>query len=72
VLRFTTGQADHPALVTILERRPPCARLDGTLAEAALSLEGSYLVVQGPPGSGKTWNGARMAIALMQAGGASA
>ncbi len=24
--------------------------------------------MQGPPGSGKTWNGARMAIALMQAG----
>jgi ATP-dependent exoDNAse (exonuclease V) alpha subunit len=24
--------------------------------------------VQGPPGSGKTWNGARMAIALMKAG----
>ena len=36
--------------------------------EAALSLDGSYLFVQGPPGSGKTWNGARMAIALMRAG----
>ena len=40
--------------------------------DAALSLDGSYLFVQGPPGSGKTWHGARMAIALMRAGSASA
>ena len=46
----------------------PRARLDGTPVEAALSLDGSYLFVQGPPGSGKTWNGARMAVALMRAG----
>ncbi len=36
--------------------------------EAALSLDGSYLFVQGPPGSGKTWQGAKMAVALMRAG----
>ena len=35
---------------------------------AALSLAQSYLFVQGPPGSGKTWQGARMAIALMRQG----
>ncbi|MDQ3859492.1 MAG: TM0106 family RecB-like putative nuclease [Actinomycetota bacterium] len=68
VLRFAKRQGEYPALVEILERRPPRARLDGSLGEAALSLEGSYLFVQGPPGSGKTWNGARMAIALMKAG----
>ena len=68
VLRFAQTQARYPALVEILERRPPRARLDGTLEDAALSLDGSYLFVQGPPGSGKTWNGARMAIALMRAG----
>jgi uncharacterized protein len=68
VVRFARNREAHPALVEILERRPPRARLDGTLAEAALSLDGSYLFVQGPPGSGKTWNGARMAIALMRAG----
>jgi uncharacterized protein len=68
VLRFAQAQGDHPALVEVLERRPPRARVDGTLAEAALSLNGSYLFVQGPPGSGKTWNGARMAIVLMRAG----
>jgi RNase_H superfamily/AAA domain len=68
VLRFAKAQLSYPASVEILERRPPRARLDGTLVDAALSLEGSYLFVQGPPGSGKTWNGARLAIALMRAG----
>jgi uncharacterized protein len=68
VLRFAQEREAYPALVDVLERRPPRARLDGTLAGAGLSLDGGYLFVQGPPGSGKTWNGARMAIALMQAG----
>jgi predicted RecB family nuclease len=68
VLRFAKAIDSYPALVEILERRPPRARLDGSLEDAALSLDGSYLPVQGPPGSGKTWNGARMAIALMRAG----
>jgi uncharacterized protein len=68
VLRFARSMDSYSALVQILERRPPRARLDGTLEEAALSLDGSYLPVQGPPGSGKTWTGARMAIALMRAG----
>jgi uncharacterized protein len=67
VLRFAQRAEEFPALVEILERRPPRARLDGTPVEAALSLDGSYLFVQGPPGSGKTYNGARMAVALMQA-----
>ena len=68
VLRFAKNQARYPALVEILERQPPRARLVQQLEEAELSLDGSYLFVQGPPGSGKTWNGARMAIALMKAG----
>ena len=68
VLRFAKNQARYPALIEILERRPPRARLVQQLEEAELSLDGSYLFVQGPPGSGKTWNGARMAIALMKAG----
>ncbi|MBA3433217.1 MAG: ATP-binding protein [Actinobacteria bacterium] len=58
----------EPALVEVLERRPPRARLDLAVPEAALSLDGSYLFVQGPPGSGKTWQGAKAAIALMRAG----
>ncbi|MBA3383708.1 MAG: TM0106 family RecB-like putative nuclease, partial [Actinobacteria bacterium] len=68
VLRFAKEQSRYSALVQILERHPPTARLDGSLEDSALSLDRSYLFVQGPPGSGKTWNGARMAIALMQAG----
>jgi predicted RecB family nuclease len=68
VLRFARNRDAYPALVDVLERRPPRARLDGTLEEAALSLDSSYLFVQGPPGSGKTWRGARVAIALMKAG----
>jgi predicted RecB family nuclease len=68
VLRFAQNEERYPALVQILERRPPRARLEGTLEDSALSLEDGYLFVQGPPGSGKTWNGARMAIALMKAG----
>ena len=68
MLRFAKDQARYPALVEILERRPPRARLDGTPTEAALSLDGSYLFVQGPPGSGKTWLGARIAIELMRKG----
>jgi predicted RecB family nuclease len=72
VLRFALdyerGGGRFPALRDVLERNPPRARLDGTPVEAALSLDSSYLFVQGPPGSGKTWNGSRMAIALMRAG----
>jgi predicted RecB family nuclease len=68
LLRFAENRERYPAAVEILERRPPRARLDGTLTDAALSLDGSYLFVQGPPGSGKTWSGARAALALMRAG----
>jgi uncharacterized protein len=68
VLRFAKNQEQWPALVEILERRPPRARLDEGVIEAAVSLDGSYLFVQGPPGSGKTWLGARMAIELMRRG----
>ncbi|HEU5490293.1 MAG TPA: TM0106 family RecB-like putative nuclease, partial [Gaiellaceae bacterium] len=56
------------ALVEILEWRLPSARLDLPVPEAAVSLDGSYLFVQGPPGSGKTWQGAKAAVALMRAG----
>jgi uncharacterized protein len=64
---YLEGAAEG-ARVEILERRPPRARLDLPVPEAALSLDGSYLFVQGPPGSGKTWQGAKAAVALMRAG----
>ena len=64
---YETGDlARYPALTALLERRLPEARLEvDDPVDAALSLGQSYLFVQGPPGSGKTWQGARMAIALM-------
>jgi uncharacterized protein len=68
VLRFAQDQRAYPAVVDVLERRLPRANLDGTLEDAALGLDRSYLFVQGPPGSGKTWRGARLALALMKAG----
>ncbi len=73
LLRFALSYANgdlgaYPALVALLERRPPDVRLDLGPVGAVLSLGESYLFVQGPPGSGKTWQGARMAVALMRAG----
>jgi uncharacterized protein len=58
----------YAAATAVLERLRPDAVLDVDPVEAALSLGESYLFVQGPPGSGKTWQGARMAIALMREG----
>ena len=68
ILRFAKNPGAHAAVVDVLERRLPRARLGGSPVDAALSVDRSYLFVQGPPGSGKTWNGARMAVALMDAG----
>jgi uncharacterized protein len=64
---YLAGAAGGP-LVEVLERRSPRGRLDVKVPDAALSLDGSYLFVQGPPGSGKTWQGAKAAVALMNAG----
>jgi predicted RecB family nuclease len=68
VHRFAKKPYASPAVVDVLDRRPPRALLRGSPIDAALSLDGSYLFVQGPPGSGKTWNGGRMAVALMGKG----
>ena len=38
------------------------------LKEVVASLEDSYLFVQGPPGSGKTWSGARLVVDLLGRG----
>jgi predicted RecB family nuclease len=64
---YLDGRA-HPAAVAVLEREPPRARLDVPPVEAVATLDRSYLFIQGPPGSGKTWQGAKMAVALMRAG----
>jgi predicted RecB family nuclease len=53
---------------------PPGASLqDGSISieemrEIAASLDESYLFIQGPPGSGKTWSGARLITDLIRRG----
>jgi len=46
----------------------PGGRIVVAAREVALSLEDSYLPVQGPPGSGKTYTGARMILSLVRQG----
>ncbi|HEV8479261.1 MAG TPA: TM0106 family RecB-like putative nuclease [Candidatus Eisenbacteria bacterium] len=65
---YLAGDGTFPALVDVLERRVPQVDLTLEPPEAALTLTDSYLFVQGPPGSGKTWQGAKAAVALMRAG----
>jgi len=48
-------------------RRPDETDLEAAV-RAALALEGTTLAIQGPPGSGKTYSGARMIVALLAAG----
>jgi predicted RecB family nuclease len=61
-------------LVRILRREPPLAgarvqrqSLD-EMRRLAEEVEGSYLFVQGPPGAGKTWTGARLITHLLARG----
>ena len=73
------GRAEYAAIRALLERdlprvrdRQPGARLQ-TLdlsAQKALvaALDSTYLFVQGPPGSGKTWTGARLIVSLIASG----
>ncbi|HEX9045007.1 MAG TPA: AAA domain-containing protein, partial [Candidatus Limnocylindrales bacterium] len=75
------GRGPYRAARDLLLRRPPRAgrAADGTLqppdeaaadtaVRCALGLDDSYLAIQGPPGSGKTYAGARIAVALAAAG----
>jgi predicted RecB family nuclease len=71
--RYLAGEgeaslAPTSAVWAVLRRDLPRARLDLPPVEAVATLDQSYLFVQGPPGSGKTWQGAKMAVALMRAG----
>jgi uncharacterized protein len=68
------GDGRWPALGRVLRRDLP---LDGARVQRleideqralAVSLDGTYLYVQGPPGSGKTYRGAQMIVALIAAG----
>jgi uncharacterized protein len=73
------GLPDYAASRAILERAAPRVKgrtpgapiqtLDLAEQQALVAaLDDSYLFIQGPPGSGKTWTGARLIVALMQAG----
>ena len=69
----------YPALEAILRRERPRvagltagARLQTTdleeMKSRALGLDASYLFIQGPPGAGKTWTGARLIAHLLENG----
>jgi uncharacterized protein len=65
---YLAGSGVYPALVQVMERSLPQADLALAPSDVALTLDRSYLVIQGPPGAGKTWQGAKAAVALMRAG----
>ena len=63
------GDRLYPAVESIL-RREPFSRSVQTndldeLETLLLGLDGGHLFIQGPPGSGKTWNGGRLASRLL-------
>ncbi|MDQ2909662.1 MAG: TM0106 family RecB-like putative nuclease, partial [Actinomycetota bacterium] len=66
------GDSTHLASKSILVREPFPAPLVQDDLEAAkelvTGLDGRHLVIQGPPGSGKTYTGARLIVRLMQLG----
>lgn len=75
---FVDGDGRHAVLRDVLEATPPRLRsgdfqaADGlgveAIARLALELNESYLLIQGPPGSGKTYTAAHVAVALLRAG----
>jgi uncharacterized protein len=66
------GGGRYPALESILRREPfPHPVQTGDLDEMKAlvrSLDGRHLVIQGPPGSGKTWTSGRLIADLIEAG----
>jgi uncharacterized protein len=73
------GDNRYPALEAVLRCEPPRIRslaageqvhtIDMSVVKShALALDSSYLFIQGPPGAGKTWAGARVIAHLLQNG----
>ncbi|HSK15300.1 MAG TPA: TM0106 family RecB-like putative nuclease, partial [Gaiellaceae bacterium] len=66
------GDGRYPALESILRRQPherPVQTSDlAEMKRLVLELGDRHLLVQGPPGSGKTWTGARLAVHLLAHG----
>jgi predicted RecB family nuclease len=68
------GDNRYPHLEKVLRREPPlggrrvqCETLE-EMGRLVREVEGSYLFVQGPPGAGKTWTGARLITYLIAVG----
>ncbi|MDQ3822067.1 MAG: TM0106 family RecB-like putative nuclease [Actinomycetota bacterium] len=59
--RLAENPERYPALRAIVRRDPPTSLDPATLGD-------SYLFIQGPPGSGKTWKGAQIVAALLRDG----
>ncbi len=66
------GDRLYPAAESVLGREPFARDVQTTdldeMAELMLSLDGRHLVIQGPPGSGKTWVSGRLIARLLRAG----
>jgi predicted RecB family nuclease len=66
------GDRRYPAVESVLYREPFDRDVQTTdleeMVALLLSLEGRQLVVQGPPGSGKTWISGRLIARLLDAG----
>jgi len=66
------GDRRYPAVESVLRREPFARDVQTTdqeeMAELVLGLEGRHLVIQGPPGSGKTWVSGRLIARLLAAG----
>jgi uncharacterized protein len=68
------GDGRYPHLEKVLRREPPlggrrvqCETLV-EMGRLVREVEGSYLFIQGPPGAGKTWTGARLITSLIAIG----
>ncbi|MDQ3874441.1 MAG: TM0106 family RecB-like putative nuclease, partial [Actinomycetota bacterium] len=66
------GNGRYPALGKVLRREPAGRSIQttelGEMQRLVAGLDGDYLFVQGPPGAGKTWTGARLIVHLLALG----
>jgi predicted RecB family nuclease len=66
------GDRRYPAVESMLRREVFDREIQTTdietMAELLLSLEGRHLVIQGPPGSGKTWTSGRLIARALASG----
>ena len=66
------GEERYPALRKVLRRAAACRPIQttelGEMQRLVADLDDGYLFVQGPPGAGKTWTGARLIVHLLGLG----